>query len=161
MSASDKVASKRADSRLETAQPGYRYYIWPDYKTSFFWYKMDWIGNPGDETHVSQDDLRERYGEAWEKVWCAWVDKYTRAFEAHECHLRSHEEPIFTSEEEAAWRIEGVLLAAWLALQPGVDGFEVQDDRGARICLLEKMGLTTQLASFFEICTGRARSLVQ
>ncbi|KAL2145758.1 hypothetical protein VTI28DRAFT_6453 [Corynascus sepedonium] len=75
---SDKVASKRADSTLETAQPGYRYYIWPDYKTSFFWYEMDWIGNPGDETHVSQDDLRERYGEAWEKA--------------------RHEEPIFTSE---------------------------------------------------------------
>ncbi|KAK4152635.1 hypothetical protein C8A00DRAFT_34665 [Chaetomidium leptoderma] len=135
------------------AQPGhgYRYYIWPDYKTSFVWYKTDWAGNPGDETHVDQDDLKKRYGEAWERARDAWVDKYTRAFEAHECHVQSYQGPIFsTPDEQTAWTTEGVLLAAWLALQPGVDSVDFHDDGGACVCLLEKNGLAVTLASFLK-----------
>ncbi|KAL2166369.1 hypothetical protein VTG60DRAFT_2902 [Thermothelomyces hinnuleus] len=147
---SDTVASKTAASASEPAQPGYQYYIWPDYKTSFVWYQVDWAGNPEGETHVDEDDLKERYGEAWERAREAWVDKYTRAFEAYECHLHSYGGPIFTPEEQKAWIMEGVMLAAWLALQPGVDSVEFLNSAGTCICLLEKTGLGAKLATFLE-----------
>jgi hypothetical protein len=87
----------------ETTKPGYQYYFWPDYKTSFVWYKPDCAGNPGDETHVDEDVLKERYGEAWQKALVLWVDKYTQAFEAHEGHLGSRKEPFPDPDERAAW----------------------------------------------------------
>jgi hypothetical protein len=44
--------------------------------------------------------------------------------------------------------VEGVLLVAWLALQPGVDAVEFDDDRGTSACTLEKGGLAETVAEF-------------
>jgi hypothetical protein len=130
----------------KSEQPGYRYYILPDYQTSFVWYKSDWPGNPSDETHVDEDVLEERYGELWAKAFGGWVEKYTLAFEAHECQFGSHQDPLPDPTERAAWVVEGVLLAAWLALQPGVDAVEFDDDLGTSTCTLEKTGLAATVA---------------
>jgi hypothetical protein len=135
-----------SSSLPESGQRGYRYYIFPDYQTSFVWYKSDWPGNPGDETHVDGDVLEERYGELWANAFGAWVEKYTQAFEAHECQLGSHEDPLPDLRERAAWAVEGVLLVAWLALQPGVDAVEFDDDRGTSTYTLEKGGLAETVA---------------
>ncbi|KAL2163258.1 hypothetical protein VTH06DRAFT_5314 [Thermothelomyces fergusii] len=152
---SDTVANQIPTSFSGRSRPGYQYCIWPDNKTSSIWCQADWEGNLAGETHVGKADLKERYGDAWERAREAWVNKYTRAFEGHECHLHSSGGPIFSPKEQKAWIIEGVPLAAWLALRPGIDNVEFWNRAGARIGLLEKKSLGATLAPFLERLEGK------
>ncbi|KAK8123136.1 hypothetical protein PG984_011806 [Apiospora sp. TS-2023a] len=71
-----------------------------------------WPGNPKDEYTVDEDDLVERYGDAWNKTYDDWMDRYTAAFEKQELHLGSYNATAFPDlEERKAWVVEGMLLA--------------------------------------------------
>jgi hypothetical protein len=129
--ASDGAVDVRLSDELSKHSPSedrsassFFYYIWPDYQTTFLWYKADWPGNPDEETVVELDEMRDRYAAPWVKAYDEWVDKYTLAFEAQECQLGSGKEPFPESAERTAWELEGMLLAVWLSMQPGVDGVE-------------------------------------
>lgn len=149
---SDEASTLGPDSDSKTGKPGYRYYIWPDYQTTFMWYDSDWAGNPQEgQDAVEEDELRERYPEPWFKAYDAWVTKYMRAFEAQECQLGSGKEPFPDLKERVAWELEGMLLASWLSLQPGVDAVEFQDDSGdKRKYWLEGKGAAETLGKFFK-----------
>jgi hypothetical protein len=126
---SDKGSISASDSDSKQAKPGYRYFVWPDYQTTFMWYDSDWAGNPQNgHVAVEEDELRGRYSVPWFTAYDAWVTKYTRAFEAQECQLGSGREPFVDRKEKLAWELEGMLLATWLSLQPGVDAVEFQHD---------------------------------
>jgi hypothetical protein len=148
---SDGHIREETSQRLKAGQPGYRYDMWPNYHNeSFVSYKSDWPGNPAGETDVDEHVLKERYGKPWAKSFESWVGKYMRAFEAQECHLGSQKDPFPDRKEEAAWILEGLLLAAWLALQPGVDAVEYDDDLCTSTCTLEKTGLSATVAKLLD-----------
>ena len=117
-----------ANAPEHTSEPkGYRYYIWPDYKTNFVWYTADWPGNPEGEDAVLDEDLAARYPASWTAALGAWVGRYTGVFEAQERHLATVEGRLFADpEQRTAWLLEGMLLSCWLALQPGVDAVSYQ-----------------------------------
>jgi hypothetical protein len=149
---SDKGSISASDSDSKQAKPGYRYYIWPDYQTTFLWYDSDWAGNP-QEGHVAveEDEMRERYSGPWFTAYDTWVTKYTRAFEAQECQLGNGREPFVDHKEKVAWEMEGMLLATWLSLQPGVDAVEFQDDSDSqRKYWLEGKGAAETLGKFLK-----------
>ncbi|KAK7915187.1 hypothetical protein PG985_012890 [Apiospora marii] len=99
-------------------QSGYKYRVFPEYQTGFVWYDVDWPGNPKDEYMVDEDDLAERYGEAWNKAYEDWMDRHTAAFEKQEMHLCSqNHQPFPDVEERKAWVVEGLLLTCWLSLR--------------------------------------------
>lgn len=131
-----------------TKGAGYRYYIWPDYNTSFVWYEQGWWRNPEGRDNVQRNELLERYSEQWCTALEGWVDRYTQAFELHECYLGGGGEPFPDPEERAEWALEGMLLACWLVLQPDVDAvdFEVESTPGQYPDVLEKGGLGLTLA---------------
>lgn len=145
---SEATITKKHTSTSDPKQPGYSYYFWPDYQTSFVWYKIGEAGNPDDEYHVDEDELEERYGKVWFQALAAWVKRYIEAFEREGYHLGSVDGDPPVPTDRAAWELEGVLLAAWLALQPGVDSVEMQDDGGGRILLLEKEGIGETLRRY-------------
>ena len=100
----------------------YQYYIEPDYCTNFLWYDLDWAGNPEGEFNVDDDDLEARHPAPWLAAHGAWVDAYTRGFEAAGLHLGSSDNEIFAdAADRMAWVLEGALLACRLALEPTVD----------------------------------------
>ena len=133
---------------------GYKYVISPDYQTSFVWYDWPWAGNPEGEFHVDEDELESRYSASWCAARQAWVDKYTRAFKAQECHLRCSDEELFPDpEERMAWELDGMLLACWLARQNGVDAVEyhtVGFQPKEKIYHIEKHGVGAVLAKFLK-----------
>lgn len=122
----------------ESKQSGFRYYIMPDYQTTFLWYITGWPGNPSDEGHcaVEFEEMRERYSEFWVNAYDAWVDAYTHAFEAQECQLGSGKEPFPDPEERIAWELEGMLLAIWLSLQPDVNAVDYQGVADGQVTFL-------------------------
>ncbi|KAL2269672.1 hypothetical protein VTJ83DRAFT_1856 [Remersonia thermophila] len=124
------AASSAAAAPSSGGRPGrlgYRYHVEPDYQTSFLWYATGWPGNPDDQHNVEEQVLEERYPAAFCRAWDAWVGRYTRGFEANECHHGSGAEPLPDKSERLAWELEGLLLAAWLALQPDVDQVTLPD----------------------------------
>ena len=116
--------STPTNPELNSTEPGYQYYIWPDYQTSFAFHVSGWAGNPVEVGNVEDDELESRYSPSWCAALEAWVDRYTRGFEAQECHFGSEKEPLPGAAERTAWLLEGMLLACWLALQAGVDAVE-------------------------------------
>ncbi|KAK8098160.1 uncharacterized protein PG998_013646 [Apiospora kogelbergensis] len=52
-------------------QPGYKYRVFPDYGAGFVWYEPGWPGNPEESFMVDEEELEERYGEAWNKTYNA------------------------------------------------------------------------------------------
>lgn len=125
-----QLPSATDPSQESTGKPGYEYYIWPDYCTSFVWYEPEWPGNPEGDDNVEESELEERYSASWCRALEAWVEKYSAAFKAQECDLGSKKPPLPDLEERKAWVLEGMLLACWLALQPDVDGVEYQTEFG-------------------------------
>lgn len=130
---SDSLIPDRTSGKL-----GYRYYIWPDYQTSFVWYEPNWAGNPPGEDNVEQGLLEERYSPTWCSALEQWVKRYTIAFESQNCHIGSGEDPFPNLEDRNAWVLEGILLACWLALQEGVTAVEFEAE--SEKYLLEKGG---------------------
>ncbi|KAK8069908.1 hypothetical protein PG994_006524 [Apiospora phragmitis] len=81
------------DPDPEHKQLGYKYRVFPDYGAGFVWYDPAWSGNPKDSSMVDEEELQERYGDAWNKAYNSWMDWYTAAFQKQECHLGSHNHP--------------------------------------------------------------------
>ncbi|KAI1327745.1 hypothetical protein F5Y16DRAFT_399031 [Xylariaceae sp. FL0255] len=76
-----------------------------------------------DVVAVSECVLEERYGRAWVHTdYLSWVNYYKEAFEKTNARQGEfYKAPVFAdAEEEKVWVLEGMLLAAWLALQPNV-----------------------------------------
>ncbi|KAK8074557.1 hypothetical protein PG997_009220 [Apiospora hydei] len=132
----------------QSEQPGYKYRMFPEYIAGFVWYDSTWPGNPEGEFQVDEDELVERYGDAWNKAYDSWVDRYIAAFEKQEVHLGSHNHPFPDREERKAWVVEGLLLACWLSLQPDVENVEYSPD--AEKIDLNKGSVNTVLQSFLE-----------
>ncbi|KAK6821251.1 hypothetical protein PG987_015651 [Apiospora arundinis] len=129
-SGSDGVSSQWPGSEPDPQykRPGYKYRVFPDYETGFVWYDSDWPGNPEGSFGVDENELEERYGEAWNKTYNGWMDRYTAAFEKQKCQLDSGEHPFPDTGERKAWVVEGLLLCCWLALQPDVENVEYGPD---------------------------------
>ncbi|KAK1484725.1 hypothetical protein CTAM01_12814 [Colletotrichum tamarilloi] len=84
------------------------------------WYTYGWPANPEGGDNFDDDDLKERYPEAWFNAYTDWWKQHTEAFIAQGLD-QGHDNLLFkTAEEENVWNMEGALLAAWLALQDGV-----------------------------------------
>ena len=77
----------------ETTTPSYKYRLFPEFEAGFFWYDVTWPGNPDDEYMVDEDEVVERYGNAWWSAYEKWMDRYQKAFKEQECDLGSHEHP--------------------------------------------------------------------
>ncbi|KAL1837275.1 hypothetical protein VTJ49DRAFT_4061 [Mycothermus thermophilus] len=147
------IAVRLSSSSTPTTQPkspGYRYHIEPDYQTSFLWYDTNWPGNPDDQYNVEEQVLEERYSAAFCRAWDAWVDRYTRGFEANECHHGSGAEPFPDRNERLAWELEGLLLATWLALQSDVDRVTLQDYELKKEYAIEKAGVGETVERFWK-----------
>ena len=144
-----QVSSKTALLSSPPPAQGYRYEIRQDYATSYIWYAHDWPTSPGFAegigNAVDYDDLEARYGTRWTNAYAAWVARFERAFEAAGCHLGAGHDadirPDFNGDPKLVglvpglgagimplgqrrWAVEGLLLACWLSLQPGVDQVE-------------------------------------
>ncbi|KAK4143468.1 uncharacterized protein C8A04DRAFT_28895 [Dichotomopilus funicola] len=145
---SNPPSNSEQATKSNPSQPGYRYYFWPDYQLAFVFYELDWAGNPEDESHVDDEVLEERYGKVWFQALDDWVKRYEQAFEREDCKPDSHEALFPDPTDRLAWDLDRVLLAAWLALQPGVDSVEVQDDGGRKELLLEKEGIGETLGTY-------------
>ncbi|KAF4778557.1 hypothetical protein HER10_EVM0006922 [Colletotrichum scovillei] len=119
---SESQLNERPEPQEEhgSSLPGYKYSIWPDYGTNFMWYTYGWPANPEGGDNIDDDDLKERYPEAWFNAYTDWWKQYTEAFIAQGLD-QGYDNPLFqTAEKENVWKMEGALLAAWLALQDGV-----------------------------------------
>ncbi|KAI9723996.1 MAG: hypothetical protein M1812_000714 [Candelaria pacifica] len=148
---SKAITSSEPNSSSNATKPSYRYYIWPDYQTSFVWYVPDWAGNPEGTDNVEEDELERRYSEQWCAARQTWVDKYKRSFEVQECQLGSGKSPIPDLKERAAWLLEGMLLASWLTLQPDVDAVSYEPALCAGKFWLKKEDLHNVIARFLQV----------
>ncbi|KAI9697370.1 MAG: hypothetical protein M1836_004648 [Candelina mexicana] len=147
---SKTTAASSPTSSSHVTKPGYKYYIWPDYQTSFVWYVRDWAGNPEGTNNVEEDELEGRYSERWCAARRDWVDKYTQSFEEHGCQLGSGKSPLPDPEERVAWLLEGMLLASWLTLQPDVGAVSYEPALHAEKFLLKKQGLDNAFTRFLQ-----------
>ncbi|KAK1723460.1 hypothetical protein CaCOL14_008029 [Colletotrichum acutatum] len=146
--------NERPEPRKEygPSLPGYKYYIWPDYGTNFMWYTYGWPGNPEGGDPVDDDELQERYPEAWFNAYTNWWEQYTEAFKAHGLD-QGYDNPLFeTAEEESLWNMEGALLAAWLALQDDVHAvnYELQNVNNYEFNF-ERGSIEKTLVSFLQL----------
>lgn len=123
---SDGASSQppKSEPDAQTQQGGFKYRIFPEWRASFVWYDAARSGNLEDAGEVDEEELEERYSDAWNKAYGDWRDRYTAAFEKQEVHLGSHKHPFPDMEERKAWAVEGLLLACWLSLQPDVENVE-------------------------------------
>lgn len=120
--------SNESKPQPNSHQPGFQYHVLLDYQTNHLWYEnWDDTDEFGTGPNVDDDDLRERYAAPWCDAYDVWVDRYTQAFEAAECHLGSYADPFPDVTDRAVFQLEGMLLATWLALQPGVDSVKFPD----------------------------------
>ncbi|KAK8043436.1 hypothetical protein PG993_005866 [Apiospora rasikravindrae] len=150
-----KPDSEGESSRLPNPEPqsqekplGYKYRVFPEYLDTFVWYDSTWPGNPEDDFNVDEDELMERYGEAWNKAYDDWRERYIVAFEEQECQLGSYQHPFPDKEERRAWVVEGLLLVCWLSLQPDVENVEYGPD--AEKVDFNKGSVDATLQSFLE-----------
>ncbi|KAI1268580.1 hypothetical protein F5Y18DRAFT_235342 [Xylariaceae sp. FL1019] len=109
-----------------TKESGFNYRLFPEYGAGFLWYESNWPGNPEKETMVDEHDLETRYGKSWyADAYQPWVDRWQESFKKN-CNDTGdfHAHTFSTVDEEKAWVLEGMLLAAWLSLQPYVASVE-------------------------------------
>ena len=57
-----------------------------------------------------------------------WQELYESAFEDQRCHLGQKAEVFPDAHERAAWKVEGFLIACWLALREDVETIEYKPE---------------------------------
>ena len=103
-------------------------------------------------------------------AYAAWVARFERAFEAAGCHLGAGHDadirPDFNGDPKLVglvpglgagimplgqrrWAVEGLLLACWLSLQPGVDQVEYHPGGSGGGCLLRDSGSVNEALNEF------------
>ncbi|KAL1837273.1 hypothetical protein VTJ49DRAFT_4059 [Mycothermus thermophilus] len=123
----DPAAEPKPD--MEVLQ-GIRFFIKPNEMTdTCIQFEEAWKGNMehgwyGGET--PEQVLRERYSEAWCNALMAWAEKYKTANMRYNKYGREDTEVFPDRAERIQFHMEGLLLGAWLALQPGVNGVKYE-----------------------------------
>ncbi|KAK3689240.1 hypothetical protein B0T22DRAFT_513434 [Podospora appendiculata] len=151
--------------------PGYKYRIVPDLSAaSYMSYVPGWAGNPPPpptrhDRHglaavmvVSEDDLERRYSLDWFDAYLDWIERLERAAAVGgnrrmQDHIVGDGEgegcwPFADEGERVLWMVEGLLLACWLGLQPGVAGVEYQP--GEEVYMLDKESVGEVLQGFLD-----------
>jgi len=142
--------SRDDKSRKPVTRPGsiftqLSYRLFPDWCTTYLWYK-DWTF---DTIDVETDVIESRYPQLAKFYW-EWRDIYETSFERQECHCGAKAPTFPQVEELVSWATEGFLIACWLALQDNVT--EVQcwpgDDHTTNRYHLVKGRLDEELLRF-------------
>lgn len=97
--------------------------------------------------HVDEDDISDRYP-ALDTYYFAWQEVYESAFEKQGCHLDGQAEVFLDAHERAAWKVEGCLIAAWLALMEDVERVEYQPTE--KTCLFKRDDFGDVLKNFLK-----------
>ncbi|KAI1363703.1 hypothetical protein F5Y08DRAFT_340410 [Xylaria arbuscula] len=145
---SDSQSPSTTTTDQETTTPSYKYRLFPDWGAGFLWYDTTWSGNPEGEYPVMEDDIEARYGSAWHNAYEKWVDHYTEAFGKQGCDCGSKEHPFPDIGERKAWVLDGMMLAVWLTLQPGVESVEYEPS--AKKLVFLKQGPESIVTQFLE-----------
>ncbi|KAK0649228.1 hypothetical protein B0T16DRAFT_409644 [Cercophora newfieldiana] len=114
---------------------GYKYRMYPDkHGASHVWYAPGWPGNPCEGAkRVRELDLEMRYPGEWFEAYLDWAERLEEAMERRGKQwnalgrVQGRQEPLWADDgERTLWMVEGLLLAAWLSLQPDVGAVEYQ-----------------------------------
>ncbi|KAK3943376.1 hypothetical protein QBC46DRAFT_338627 [Diplogelasinospora grovesii] len=123
------VSVKKDSSRPTT----YYYTISSSFRTPPLWYDY-WPGRP-QVCYVDLEDVEERYKSAsWVDTFDRWNYKWQDAFDRVPYIWETGEEVFPDLNESRSFRLEGMLLGCWLALQPGVDGVKYYETEEGRHC---------------------------
>ncbi|KAJ3579026.1 hypothetical protein NPX13_g1546 [Xylaria arbuscula] len=119
---SDSQSPSTTTTDQETTTPSYKYRLFPDWGAGFLC--------------------------AWHNAYEKWVDHYTEAFGKQGCDCGSKEHPFPDIGERKAWVLDGMMLAVWLTLQPGVESVEYEPS--AKKLVFLKQGLESIVTQFLE-----------
>lgn len=131
-----KMPAGQESSSESDGQPtpnGYKYRIFPDWGTNHLFYDSSWPSNPPDALNCEDEEiLQDHEGKTdaaalklWLEAFDAWGKRYDDAFDTELNATGDFSREEFSDiEERKAWTLEGMMLAVWLALLPGVDGVE-------------------------------------
>lgn len=114
----------------QTPKAHYNYRLFPDWQTSYLWYKTSQNALADCHVHVDESDISSRYPEL-QDYYFAWQDIYESAFEKQGSHLGAQANVFPDVHERAAWEVEGCLIACWLALREDVEGVEYRPEEKA------------------------------
>lgn len=131
----------------QTPKARYSYRLFPDWQTSYLWYKTSQHALADGHVHVDENDISSRYPELHD-YYFAWQDVYESAFEKQGCHLGAQAEVFPDAHERAAWEVEGCLIACWLALREDVEGVEYRP--GEKAYLVKADGVVDVLEEFLK-----------
>lgn len=124
---------KSSESDGKPTPSGYKYRIFPDWGTNHLFYDSSWPSNPPDALNCEEEEILQDHkgktDEAALKLWLeafnAWGKRYDDAFDTEVNATGDFSREEFPDiEARKAWTLEGMMLAVWLALLPGVDGVE-------------------------------------
>lgn len=116
---------------------GYKYMVSTSWNSGHLWYDTDWQGTPEgayaaytDFTLEGHDEVvKETARKAWDKAFKKWGDFYDEGFDKNLNKTGDFDQdPIPDKNEREAWAIQGMLLAVWLSLLPGVVSVEYFPD---------------------------------
>lgn len=85
---------------------------------------------------MEEEDISSRYP-ILASYYFDWQELYESAFEDQGCHLDQSAEVFPDAHERAAWKMEGFLIACWLALREDVDTVEYKPEGKGKAYLLE------------------------
>ncbi|KAJ8130368.1 hypothetical protein O1611_g3260 [Lasiodiplodia mahajangana] len=132
----------------KTESPGYKYRLSPRWGPGFLWYDTEWHGTPRGEYMVDYETLKARYGKAWSDAYDAWTSRYIKAFVEYTLDPEWQHHPCPALMESKTWALDGMMLAAWLCLQPDVESVEYAP--GFEKVMFQKEGLVETMKSFLE-----------
>lgn len=132
----------------KTESPGYKYRVFPDWGAGFIWYDTAWHGTPEGEYLLNDDDMLERYGDAWMSAYTTWGDHYMDSFAKQECDVGSHKHPFPDMTDRKKWVLDGMMLVVWLCLQPDVISVDYMPD--AKKHMFKKDELEANVRAFLE-----------
>lgn len=139
---SDSVAviSKGNAESDDRTSNGFKYRIFPDWGTSHLFYDSSWSSNPADMLNAEDEEILKDHSatvkdtklRAWLKAYNGWAKKYDDAFDKELNQTGDFDREVFPDlEARRAWSLEGLMLAVWLALLPGVDAVEFSPGKEA------------------------------
>lgn len=118
----------------------YTYRLFPDWQTSYLWYGDSYPPAIEDGYwQVEGQEISSRYP-MLAPYYFAWQGLYELAFVEQCCHLGQGPEVFPDARERAAWKVEGALMAAWLALGENVGMVEYKPGEGWKWYLFEEKG---------------------
>lgn len=127
----------------------YSYRLFPDWQTSFLWYGISYPPAVADGYwQAEKEDISSRYP-MLATYYFDWQELYESALENQRCHLGQRAEVFPDAHERAAWKVEGFLIACWLALGEDVGTVEYKPGAGGKAYLLgENVGTDEMLRMF-------------